>query len=92
MFVKIVEADGKEVLYECTHVEKTICKEDSPAVKSGLDTPGIRVEMRPKGQTLRLPEDGSIIYLMNEGGDTIDTLRWPIVVRGRSGIRREVAR
>lgn len=90
MFVKLMRADGKEEIFPCAHISKTTYTEESSTVKSGLDTPGIRVELSPKGPMLRLPEDGDTIYLMNEEGDTIDTLRWPLPARRRA--RAEGAR
>lgn len=28
-------------------------------------------------RTINLPDDGNTVYVMNDGGDTIDTYRWP---------------
>lgn len=81
MLVKLMR--GKESwLHPCTHVHATEVPENCAAVKSGLDTPGIRLELCPKGPMIRLPEDGDTAYVMNDGGDTIDTHRWPPVSRG----------
>lgn len=37
-----------------------------------VDSPNFQVELRPLGEVLSLPEDGSDIFVMNDSGDTID--------------------
>lgn len=76
MLVKLMKGN-EGWTHPCTHIHVTEIPEDCVAVKSGLDTPGIRIELSPKGPTIRLPEDGEVVYVMNDGGDTIDTHRWP---------------
>jgi hypothetical protein len=80
MFVKLVNGDD-EKLFPCDSSEKKYLDPDSPAVKSGLDTEGVRVELvqtpPKKNSFLFLPQDGQVIYVMNDGGKTIDTIRYP---------------
>lgn len=38
---------------------------------------GLLMELGTKGPTIRLPDDGEAIFVMNDKGDTIDSYRWP---------------
>jgi hypothetical protein len=86
MRVKVVRQDGSSSeVFECHHYTVTQVSEEGVAVRLGLDVAGIRLELtnREKGKdtqtiaTLQLPEDGEVAYIMNDGGDTIDSYRWP---------------
>lgn len=78
MIVKVVKGN-KERSYPCTHYQVTTVTEDMVAAKSGLDVPGITLELCPHGPILHLPEDGDVYYVMNElDGKTIDSKRWPL--------------
>lgn len=60
MLVKLVVDDHREVTYDSvTHVVKT------------EKTDVLEVELMPNGPTIRLPEDGDTIYLMNDRGETL---------------------
>lgn len=78
MFVKVINGD-KENTYPCDSIEKKVLDPDSPVVKSGLDTEGVRVELiqipPKKNSFIFLPQDGQVIYVMNDDGKTIDTIR-----------------
>jgi len=64
MLVRLITKEGSHT-YQCEHVE--VLESDE----------GVRVSVLPKGPTLRLPEDGERIYMMNDRGDTVDSYRWP---------------
>lgn len=65
MFVKLITPTGfKE--FKCQSIVKTDIEG------------GIEVELSPGGSTLTLPHDGNTLYVMNDAGDTIDTVRFPV--------------
>lgn len=65
MFVKIHKGLDSRT-YQCQHIQVTHLK----------DGEGLSIELAP-GPTLLLPDDGDVVYAMNDEGDTIDTHRWP---------------
>lgn len=65
MLIKLVGEEGRSRMYECSHVQFTHLSD------------GIEAELGSKGPTLRLPDDGRAIYVMNDRGDTVDSYRWP---------------
>jgi len=75
MQVKLKRGNNRE-LYTCSHVNIQENLPTMSGVKLGLLTPGIVVALVP-GPTLRLPEDGDSIYIMNDLGKTIDAYHWP---------------
>lgn len=77
MLVKIIKQDGRQFTYQCSHIGVTTVSEGCPAALSGLDVPGVTLELMPKGPTLRLPDDGEVVYVMNDAGNTVDSYRWP---------------
>ena len=71
------DGDAFEV-YPCGHYTVTHVHEGSQAIERGLETsPGVRLDLSNPHRTLRLPQDGTVAYVMNDRGDTIDTYRWP---------------
>ena len=76
MQVKLVK-DNQKQFFQCQHVCVTVFADDMFAVKTGLATPGISIELSP-GPTLNLPQDGDSAYLLNDSGKTIDAYHWPI--------------
>ena len=67
MLVKLMMGGRKgEQLFQCEHLTKTF-----PA-----DLTGVEVELAPGGELLKLPDDGEVIYVMNDKGDTVDSIRW----------------
>lgn len=63
MKIKLVENGKPKALYDnISHIQLTY----------EVDTPNFKVELRPLGEVLSLPEDGSDIFVMDDGGDTID--------------------
>ena len=65
MFVKVLH-QGKEQMYACQNTTKTTYPEDGHIV----------FEITP-GPTLELPGDADAIFVMNDKGDTIDSVRAP---------------
>jgi len=76
MEVKLVK-DNHKKFFTCDNVTVTVLTVDMIVVKSGQATPGIIVELTP-GPTLRLPDDGDSVYLLNAQGRTVDAYHWPI--------------
>lgn len=77
MLVKLVSGERTQT-FECTHITKTHLTGTSVQQAAGYPPgPGVLVELFPGGRLLRLPEDGGTIYVMNEQGKTVDTIRWP---------------
>lgn len=71
MQIKIVGENSRFKLYECKHIGVT-------------KSPGrIEVELCP-GPTLVLPDDGEVIYVINDNARTTDTLRVPAEVEEAS--------
>lgn len=68
MLVKLVSGNVHRT-YQCSHNQITYYPDR------------IQVELMPSGRIMNLPEDGEAIYIMNDRGDTTDSLRWP----GRKG-------
>lgn len=78
MNVKIKkDGDSSQRYYHCEHVSVTVNGPGTPAVRLGLASPGIVIELSP-GPTLRLPEDGDSVYFINDAGKTIDAHHWPL--------------
>jgi hypothetical protein len=74
MLIKVVKEDGEE-MYECVHYAVREVTEESVAARIGT-TVGIYLELSG-GQTIHLPTDGRVAYVMNDKGDTVDAHRWP---------------
>lgn len=71
------DGDAFEV-FPCGHYTVTHVHEGSQAIARGLEaSPGVRLDLSNPSRTLRLPQDGTVAYVMNDRGDTIDTYRWP---------------
>lgn len=94
MFIKVKKGEHEGVTYECAHISEKIVPEDCAAVRSGLDTPGIMLELSGvvghRGiLMIRLPEDGDAVFRMNESnGKTVDSWHWPLPAEGTRGVRR----
>jgi hypothetical protein len=54
-----------ESIETCTHVQVT--KESTQ----------IEIQVLPSNTIITLPNDGNVVYLMNDMGDTVDTFRSP---------------
>ena len=81
MLIKVVRKDGsKSETYECMHYTVEKVTPDSYAALHGLKEPGITIEVgrkapkAPSGPTIVL-EIGDVAYIMNNRGDTVDSLR-----------------
>lgn len=74
MLVRIIKDNGEEHTYQCRHIQKTEIHEESYIVRHG-GQPGIELELLPSGDTIRIPEDGHTVYVMNDAGKTVD--RYP---------------
>lgn len=64
-------------VYPCGHYTVTYIQEESVAVKQRGELPGVRLDLSDPHRTLRLPQDGSVVYVMNTRGDTVETYRYP---------------
>lgn len=78
MVVKIIRGANKESerMFECEDIDITRTFEGSVAHKQGIEPLGVKVQLSPSGRILRLPQDGDVIYITNDAGDTINTIRW----------------
>lgn len=77
MIVKIVNGN-EESLNPCTHINTTTLDASELQKELGLpEGPGKWVRLFPDGPNFLLPKDGSVAYVMNDQGDTIQTIRWP---------------
>ena len=70
MFIRLMRSKDKyDVTYHCTHIIRQ-------AVEGG-------VEIQPCGggpevpAVVRMPKDADSVFVMNDGGDTIDSIYWP---------------
>jgi len=89
--IKVGEDGGGFSVYPCSHYNVTTIHEECEAVRSGGETPGIRLILSEPSRVVRLPADGSVVYVMDaaRNGETIDTYRWPL--RHGNANQKEVA-
>ncbi len=79
MVVKLVSDGGtREQIFICANVTKMSIPHEE----------GLIIELTP-GPVLRIPEDGDVVYIMNDRGDTIDSYRYPKPEEGKADNGRD---
>lgn len=75
--IKVVNGD-EEAIYPCKHINITRLTGSVVQKEVGLpEEPGYLIKLSPDGPVFQFPQDGQVAYIMNQAGDTIQTVRWP---------------
>ena len=77
MLIKLVDGQNSRT-FECQHIRKTVLNDSKVQREAGFPSgEGVMVTLSPGGVVLRIPEEGDTIFVMNDQGKTVDTIRWP---------------
>lgn len=74
--IKLVHADDTVEYFDCGHVVIKSVKPGSLAAREGLAPLGHTFELST-GVTVRLPEQGKSVFIVNAQGVTVDAYHWP---------------
>ncbi len=84
MIIRLVNGNV-QTDYNCEHIQVTTIKKSmgyarlDPVsnTREGEVWEGIEIELCPNAKYIFIPDDGEVVYQMNDAGDTVDTYRWP---------------